>query len=54
MDLKSVDIKQISMAAGLIYMGLLYFLPPKIARKIEPLGKLLQFLAGTPGGAKRK
>ena len=43
-------IQEISISIGLIYMGLLYFLPPKIAKKIEPLGKLLQFLAKTPGG----
>ena len=53
MDLQSIDIKQVGVAAGLIYMGLLYFLPKKLAKKIEPLGRFLQFLAGTPGGFKR-
>ena len=50
----SGEVKEISIALGFIYMGLIYFLPPKIAKKIEPIGKLLQFLAKTPGGLKSK
>jgi len=47
-------VQEISFSIGLIYMGLLYFLPEKLAKKIEPLGKFLQFLAKTPGGIKKK
>jgi hypothetical protein len=54
MDLKGIDVKEIAVAASFVYVGLLYFLPPKVAKKIEPLGRFLQFLAGTPTGAKRK
>lgn len=54
MDLKGMDIQTIAIGAGFIYAGLLYFLPPKIAKKIEPLGRLLGFLAGSPGGVKAK
>ena len=48
------EAKQISIALGLIYLGVLYFLPEKAAKKIEPIGKLLGFLAGSPGGFKAK
>ena len=48
------NITEIATALGFIYLGLLYFLPPEYAKKLEPLGKFLQFLAKTPKGFKNK
>jgi len=52
--MQELDLQTAVISASLIYMGVLYFLPPKLAKKLEPLGKLLQLLAGSPGGAKLK
>ncbi len=39
---------------SLIYSGVIYFLPPKYAKKLKPIGKILRFFASTPGGLKFK
>jgi hypothetical protein len=38
--------------AAMLYPMILYLLPPKLARKLKPIGKILTSIANTPGGFK--
>ena len=41
-------------AISSIYSLLIYVLPPKHAKKLKPIGIILNMLANTPGGFKYK
>ena len=44
----------IFIAASFIYVSLMYILPPEQAKFLKPVGKILKFIANTPGGLKIK
>jgi hypothetical protein len=39
---------------SIVYPAMVYILPPKYAKKLKPVGDMLEFLAGTPGGLRKK
>ena len=45
---------EIIIIALVVYTGLLYVLPPEKAKYLKPIGKILAYLANTPGGLKIK
>lgn len=56
LDIQKIMIQIPAIAGALysIYGGLIFILPPEYAKKLKPIGKLLNFLANTPGGVQTK
>jgi hypothetical protein len=40
--------------AFLVYISLVFVLPPEKAKYLKPIGKILKYIANTPGGLKIK
>ena len=50
--MEPIDIFEIIGAISTIYTVLLYLLPPTLAKKLKPIGVILNAIANTPGGFK--
>ena len=52
--MEEIDIVKIIGAIATLYPLLLYVLPPKWARMLYPVGRVLNAIANTPGGLRYK